>query len=518
VTPPLVSILVVCKNAARTIERCLASLLAQDHPRLHIVVQDGASSDGTLGILRSYGDRLDVVSAPDRDQNEAFLRGIARCRGDVVGFCWADESLSPGAVSRAVRLLGERPELGAVYGDVIFTDLDGVSDRVVPYPEWSFERVFTYEFIPPVCASFFRRAALDASFFPLAPLGEDCTEYLLWASVGSRYPIARLPQPLARYARHGGQLSAQVPRMVAYVPQLVETIERLASADGMPPVVPALRERAITNVHLWAAQWLHEACDARDEALAQLAAALRHDPEPAWLATVAWNAIRHSLARRQPDAADTWLDTLEHGGIRILGHAYARSLARLQCGDATAAHAAAAVLGAEQLDGFWRIVPDVLRAFGAGTPERVPEAIAILERVAAQRSDFWFPLSLVLGELALYDRAALAVAQHRRAFPGDEQGRLWALQLEVIRCAREEASRRRLASARGRAECLSTDEAMHVADSVWRLVSEPDCAARLPAAARTVLGQMVATLHATAVDGGMVTLADALARLEPKLA
>src|SRR4029453_12589837 len=104
VSPPLVSILVVSKNAARTIERCLASLLAQDHPRLHIAVQDGASCDGTVGILRSYGDRLDVVSTPDRDQNEAFLRGIARCRGDAVGFCWGDESPSPRAGARPVRL------------------------------------------------------------------------------------------------------------------------------------------------------------------------------------------------------------------------------------------------------------------------------------------------------------------------------------------------------------------------------------------------------------------------------
>jgi hypothetical protein len=393
-----------------------------------------------------------------------------------------------------------------------------VSDRVVPYPEWSFERVFTYEFIPPVCASFFRRAALDSTFFRLAHLGADCTEYLLWASVGARYPVARLAQPLARYARHGAQLSAQAPRMIAYVPQLIETIERLAAADGMPPVVPALRERAITNVHLWAAQWLHEACDARHEALAQLAAALRHDPEPAWLATVAWNAIRHSLARRQPADVERWLDTLERGATPIVGHGYARCLARLQAGATETAHAAAALLVTERLDGFWRIVPDVLRAFGSGSTELLPEAIAALERVAARRADFWFPLSLVFGELGRFDQAALAVAQHRRAFPADDPGRLWALQLEVIRSAREESSRRRIAAARGREGALSTDEAMHVADSVWRLVSEPECAGRLPAPARSVLREMVATLRATAAEGGMVTLADALAELEPKLA
>ena len=45
-----------------------------------------------------------------------------------------------------------------------------------------------------------------------------------------RWPIAHVAQPLARYARHPGQLSAQVPRMVAYVSQLGATIERLAAA------------------------------------------------------------------------------------------------------------------------------------------------------------------------------------------------------------------------------------------------------------------------------------------------
>ncbi|HUW11985.1 MAG TPA: glycosyltransferase [Anaerolineae bacterium] len=49
--PQLVSILVPARNEERNIGRCLRSLLAQDYPRLEILVLDDDSSDGTAAIV-----------------------------------------------------------------------------------------------------------------------------------------------------------------------------------------------------------------------------------------------------------------------------------------------------------------------------------------------------------------------------------------------------------------------------------------------------------------------------------
>ncbi|MEK6755342.1 MAG: glycosyltransferase, partial [Bacteroidota bacterium] len=62
---PLVSILCPCKNREKTIRRCINSILVQDYPSIEIIVQDGASTDGTLEILQSYGQRIQLISEPD---------------------------------------------------------------------------------------------------------------------------------------------------------------------------------------------------------------------------------------------------------------------------------------------------------------------------------------------------------------------------------------------------------------------------------------------------------------------
>ncbi|MBW1702357.1 MAG: glycosyltransferase, partial [Deltaproteobacteria bacterium] len=51
---PLVSIFCMCKDRRQTIRRCVESVLNQDYPNIEFVVQDGASTDGTLEILDKY--------------------------------------------------------------------------------------------------------------------------------------------------------------------------------------------------------------------------------------------------------------------------------------------------------------------------------------------------------------------------------------------------------------------------------------------------------------------------------
>jgi hypothetical protein len=513
---PAVSLLVVCKDSAQTIDRCIASLIDQDHAPVRIVVQDGGSRDGTLERLRAYGDRIDLVSEPDRDQNEGFLKGLRRCRGDVIGFCWADETLLPDACSFAVRELAARPEVAAVYGDFIETDAAGSGERVVSYPDWDFERVFTYEFIPPVCASFFRRTELEDSYLRIAHLAPGCTEYLLWVGVGSRHSIVHVGRPVARYARHAGQLSMSPTRMAHYAPQLAEAVERIAADPSMPEVVRRRRSRAIGNVHLWAAQWLHEACGAPEEGVGQLRSALRHDLDPAWLATAAWNCFRHSFARGEGELVLDWLHVLDECRVPIVGADYARALARLQGGDASGAAAAERGLVNEPYaDALLRLVPDLVRALERGARgDDAERALALLLRLAERRSEVAFGLSLVLAELGRIDEALVCAARHAAARPGHEAGRLWQRQLQVLQCARDPATRRLLSS--GDSE-LPVEEAGRIGDLVWRLVGDPDVARRASAAARPSLQRIVSAFRRSAEARGAGDLAPILRALETTL-
>jgi glycosyltransferase involved in cell wall biosynthesis len=130
---PLVSVICYCRNAAATIGRCIDSILSQDYPNIEVVVQDGASADGTLDILQSYGQRIDLISEKDAGPGDAMFRCIRRAKGDIFITCLADEELLPHAVSWGATQLGRYPEAGAVYGDHYNIDLEGkITDIVKP--------------------------------------------------------------------------------------------------------------------------------------------------------------------------------------------------------------------------------------------------------------------------------------------------------------------------------------------------------------------------------------------------
>jgi cellulose synthase/poly-beta-1,6-N-acetylglucosamine synthase-like glycosyltransferase len=74
---PRISVIMPSYNSAPFLREALTSVLDQI-PRPHeVLVQDGGSTDDTLDILRSFGDRVAWVSAPDDGQSDALNRALA---------------------------------------------------------------------------------------------------------------------------------------------------------------------------------------------------------------------------------------------------------------------------------------------------------------------------------------------------------------------------------------------------------------------------------------------------------
>ncbi|MBN2312938.1 MAG: glycosyltransferase, partial [Sedimentisphaerales bacterium] len=248
---PLVSIFCTCKNSKRSIRRCIDSILSQDYPNIEIIVQDGASTDGTLEILQGYGERIQLVSQPDSGADEAFHRALARINGTFFGSCLSDEELLPHAVSRAVENLQKHPDAAAVYGDHFVTDLDGrITGEVHPRP-WDFESYFCSEWTPPFCASFFRTLCLKT-------LEKDeysgADEFNFWISLGSKYPIRYVPGFVAKYTDHPGQLSRQANTRKQRIADRKKAIERLCNDPRTPEHIRSLREKALAGLTCWSVE------------------------------------------------------------------------------------------------------------------------------------------------------------------------------------------------------------------------------------------------------------------------
>jgi cellulose synthase/poly-beta-1,6-N-acetylglucosamine synthase-like glycosyltransferase len=115
-TWPSLSVLVAARNEAHTIEPALASLLAQDYPRLEIVIVDDRSTDGTGGVIDRMAladSRVTVVHVQDLAPGwlgkvHALQRGLDESRGELVLLTDADVHFAPGTLRTAVALLAAR--------------------------------------------------------------------------------------------------------------------------------------------------------------------------------------------------------------------------------------------------------------------------------------------------------------------------------------------------------------------------------------------------------------------------
>ena len=110
-----ISLVTPCFQAARFIRETIESVLAQQGAEVEYGIADGASSDGTVEIIRPYEARLAWwFSEPDRGQTDALNKAFARTTGDVLSFLNADDVLLPGALACVAAAFQENPALDIV--------------------------------------------------------------------------------------------------------------------------------------------------------------------------------------------------------------------------------------------------------------------------------------------------------------------------------------------------------------------------------------------------------------------
>ncbi len=104
---PLFSIITVAYNSAATITQTIESVLNQSCGDLEYWIIDGASTDDTVKIAKSYTDCFrgrnicyTIVSEADRGIYDAMNKGIAYARGEIVGLINSDDWYEPDALEK----------------------------------------------------------------------------------------------------------------------------------------------------------------------------------------------------------------------------------------------------------------------------------------------------------------------------------------------------------------------------------------------------------------------------------
>lgn len=108
--PPEVTVLVPARNEEGSLERCLASVLAQEGVDFEVVVVDNGSTDATPQVLRRLAaadPRVVVVDQPRPSIPASLNAGLARARGRFLVRVDAHSTISEGYLRHAVQRLEE---------------------------------------------------------------------------------------------------------------------------------------------------------------------------------------------------------------------------------------------------------------------------------------------------------------------------------------------------------------------------------------------------------------------------
>ena len=126
-----ISIITVVYNNESTIADAIDSVLKQDYDAIEYIVIDGASTDGTMEVVREYGQRIThVVSEPDNGIYDAMNKGLKMATGDVIGILNSDDLYASTHVISQVMQKFKEEDCDCLYGDLLYVSQSDISKKI----------------------------------------------------------------------------------------------------------------------------------------------------------------------------------------------------------------------------------------------------------------------------------------------------------------------------------------------------------------------------------------------------
>lgn len=204
---PLISIITVVYNGAKTLEQTIQSVLNQTHENIEYIIIDGGSTDGTLKIIDKYKEHITYwVSEPDKGLYDAMNKGIRMAKGELIGMINSDDWYEPNAIELIVEAFKQNPEKKIFHGDRIDILGDGTK-RLRRFHPSKFKFLY-YGMTYNHPSMFFHRDIYKESFYNINLKALSDYEFVLAQFLKNKNSFLYIPEAYVNYRLDG--ISAQM--------------------------------------------------------------------------------------------------------------------------------------------------------------------------------------------------------------------------------------------------------------------------------------------------------------------
>jgi len=128
-----ISIITICYNSAKTIERTIQSVISQNYSDYEYLIIDGGSHDGTIDIINKYKEKISqFISEPDKGISDAFNKGLGLANGEIIGILNSDDWYEPKTLKIVSSELIKNKDFDYLVGAQRYWDKNGKNYIVKP--------------------------------------------------------------------------------------------------------------------------------------------------------------------------------------------------------------------------------------------------------------------------------------------------------------------------------------------------------------------------------------------------
>src|SRR3989344_4228254 len=220
------SIITPVYNGEKHIDKTIESVLSQKGDfEIEYIIVDGASTDKTIDIIKSYVDRINIGQYPlsckkvtlqwfsenDQGMYDAIEKGFARSTGDVMAYINADDIYLPQAFATVAAILIQYSEIDWVKG---INTTSNESGRIIAQgscflyqQDWLQKGIYGRNAYFVQQASVFWRQSLWEKARPRISSFRLAGDYALWTDFAAHTPLWSFNKRVSVFRERAGQLS-----------------------------------------------------------------------------------------------------------------------------------------------------------------------------------------------------------------------------------------------------------------------------------------------------------------------